>query len=306
METKTTHKTLACPHCGKDKPKKHGVTSKGTQRYVCRSCTRTFIENKFPFNSVLTKNLVVKAYKETNKSLREIANEYGVSHQTVKNWVKDSQQDMVGFRDGLLNDFIKKIGLTFNDFEQFIDNKKLSLGDEFKFLINEKMDEILGRFDEICEFKKKEVLGVLDGEFSMTRNLLRDYLERRLELMKDSNQPLEEAFDDNLLRVKLNTERAEHEQKKGKFFEPEYDENAYVKKEDTFEIISEILEEEEALLYNVMKESFGEEPANVLLEKERKERLKFLDRLKTKVLPSEPNDEVQTYQQTNELVDKEQ
>ncbi len=38
-------KIYCCPHCGSADYKKHGKTSKGLQRYICKDCRKTFSEN---------------------------------------------------------------------------------------------------------------------------------------------------------------------------------------------------------------------------------------------------------------------
>lgn len=35
---------MKCPLCGHDKPHKHGLASKGSQRYLCPKCQQTFTD----------------------------------------------------------------------------------------------------------------------------------------------------------------------------------------------------------------------------------------------------------------------
>jgi transposase-like protein len=41
---------MKCPLCGDEKSHKHGLTSKGAQRYFCPKCRQTFTET---FGSVI-------------------------------------------------------------------------------------------------------------------------------------------------------------------------------------------------------------------------------------------------------------
>jgi transposase-like protein/AcrR family transcriptional regulator len=85
-------KKMICPGCESDQVAKNG-RHQGKQRYICRGCGRQFVDH-----------YTVRGYPPETKqhcldlhqqglSFREIERSTGVNHNTVINWVKNSQRD---------------------------------------------------------------------------------------------------------------------------------------------------------------------------------------------------------------------
>jgi transposase-like protein/AcrR family transcriptional regulator len=81
---------MICPDCQSDRVAKNGK-QQGKQRYVCRGCGRQFVdrytERGYPLE-IRQKCLVLH---QAGVSFREIERTTGVSHNTVINWVKNTQ-----------------------------------------------------------------------------------------------------------------------------------------------------------------------------------------------------------------------
>jgi transposase-like protein len=79
-----------CRHCGGTNSIRHGYTRKGKQRYRCRTCDRSFVEDP---GSVAydpqRKEEILSAYHE-RASLRGISRIFGVSRNTLTRWLKKS------------------------------------------------------------------------------------------------------------------------------------------------------------------------------------------------------------------------
>lgn len=80
----------ACRYCGGSNTIRHGYTRKGKQRYRCRSCTRSFVQD--PGSAAYDparKQEILRAYHERT-SLRGLSRVFGVSRNTVTRWLKKS------------------------------------------------------------------------------------------------------------------------------------------------------------------------------------------------------------------------
>lgn len=80
-------KVHKCHKCGSSKIVKNGHTRKGSARYKCKGCGVTRVLESDEMYSDKQKDLVIKTYQE-RASLRGVGRIFGISHQTVLNWVK--------------------------------------------------------------------------------------------------------------------------------------------------------------------------------------------------------------------------
>ena len=83
---------MSCPHCGGNSLRKHGRSANDKQKYLCKSCGRTFREN--PGSNAYSeerKEEILRAYAERT-SLRGLTRIFGVSRQTVTSWLKKSEE----------------------------------------------------------------------------------------------------------------------------------------------------------------------------------------------------------------------
>ena len=81
---------MPCSHCGSESYRKNGRTRNDKQKYLCKSCGRTFREN--PGTNAYSeerKEEILRAYHERT-SLRGLTRIFGVSRQTVTSWLKKS------------------------------------------------------------------------------------------------------------------------------------------------------------------------------------------------------------------------
>jgi transposase-like protein len=84
--------TISCQHCGSDNLVRNGHASNGKQRYRCKSCKKQSREN--PAKNGYTderREEIIKSYQERS-SLRGLTRIFGVSRNTVKDWLKKSSQ----------------------------------------------------------------------------------------------------------------------------------------------------------------------------------------------------------------------
>jgi transposase-like protein len=87
---------LTCPFCGHDKPHKHGLTSKGTQRYCCPKCRQTFTHT---FDTLYYRRqvneedarIVLQSHAE-GSSLRGISRISNLAYDTVASIVQAASQ----------------------------------------------------------------------------------------------------------------------------------------------------------------------------------------------------------------------
>ena len=81
---------MVCIHCGSEGVIKRGLTRNGKQRFGCKACGRTFRENpQSNAYEAARKEEILRAYHERS-SLRGLTRIFGVSRQTVTNWLKKS------------------------------------------------------------------------------------------------------------------------------------------------------------------------------------------------------------------------
>lgn len=79
---------MNCYHCGGEQTRKHGKTGNGKQRYWCGACGRSFRESPDVPGSA-AKEQILRAYQE-RASLRGLTRIFGVSRNTVTQWLKKS------------------------------------------------------------------------------------------------------------------------------------------------------------------------------------------------------------------------
>lgn len=87
---------MKCPLCGHTKPHRHGKTSKGSQRYFCRSCRQTFTDT---FDTLYYRRqvseedvrIVLQAHVE-GSSLRGISRISGLAYETVVSIVQTASR----------------------------------------------------------------------------------------------------------------------------------------------------------------------------------------------------------------------
>jgi transposase-like protein/AcrR family transcriptional regulator len=81
---------MICPDCQSDRVAKNG-RQQGKQRYVCRGCGRQFVDRYVERGYPLEIRHKCFALHQQGISFREIERSTGVSHNTVINWVKNTQ-----------------------------------------------------------------------------------------------------------------------------------------------------------------------------------------------------------------------
>ncbi len=81
--------TYKCRRCGSDRLIRYGKNSYGNPKYKCKDCQHAGVfESKR--KSEAFKETVVKASLERASS-RGLARTFGISHQTVLDWIKKSK-----------------------------------------------------------------------------------------------------------------------------------------------------------------------------------------------------------------------
>ena len=94
---------IRCHHCYSDNYKKNGSTD-GVQRYICKTCKRTFSSNGERFDKSV-KEQAIKMYLN-NAGIRKIALFLNASPAGVLKWIKKAGQD-ISFRLSTASDQIK-------------------------------------------------------------------------------------------------------------------------------------------------------------------------------------------------------
>lgn len=82
------NKIGSCPHCGSKKYRKHGI-DKGSQRYYCNGCKRTFTEYTGTWLSGIHRKELVDDYlklMEQELSLDKIRDHLGINKKTAFDW----------------------------------------------------------------------------------------------------------------------------------------------------------------------------------------------------------------------------
>jgi len=87
---------MKCPLCGHEKPHKHGLTSKGSQRYFCPSCQQSFTDT---FDTLYYRRqvseeevrIVLQAHAE-GSSLRGVSRISGLAYDTVVSIVQAASE----------------------------------------------------------------------------------------------------------------------------------------------------------------------------------------------------------------------
>jgi transposase-like protein len=82
---------LTCRHCGSQNIVRNGLTTNGKQRFLCSVCGRRSRENPQPNGYTdQQREEILRAYEERS-SLRGLSRTFGVSRNTVSNWLKKRQ-----------------------------------------------------------------------------------------------------------------------------------------------------------------------------------------------------------------------
>lgn len=90
---------LECRHCRSQNAIRHGQDAKGTQRFLCHDCKRTFRER--PGTRAHPEDFkarVLAAYHE-RCSMRGVCRVFGVDRATLSKWLKKSQQAAAALTD---------------------------------------------------------------------------------------------------------------------------------------------------------------------------------------------------------------
>jgi transposase-like protein len=87
MITTTTTKTYCCRACGSTNISPAGANRNGGKRYKCHDCGVCRVLELKPKYTEEQKELILKAYHKRG-SLRGISRLFGVSMQTLINWLK--------------------------------------------------------------------------------------------------------------------------------------------------------------------------------------------------------------------------
>ncbi len=83
---------ITCRHCGSENIVRNGMTSNGKQRYLCKDCSKNSRENPQPNGYTEQKREeILSAYHERS-SLRGLSRTFGVSRNTVTNWLEKSSR----------------------------------------------------------------------------------------------------------------------------------------------------------------------------------------------------------------------
>lgn len=95
-QTSFAKQIIQCPLCNHPHTRKHGRTSKGSQRYFCLSCRQTFSEtfNTFYYRRQVNQEdvqIVLQSYAE-GVSLRGISRISGLAYNTVVKIVQTANQ----------------------------------------------------------------------------------------------------------------------------------------------------------------------------------------------------------------------
>jgi transposase-like protein len=81
---------MKCPHCESTQTSKNGHR-RAKQNYLCKHCGRQFLESYSPKGySDDAKKICLKMYLD-GMGFRAIARVTGISHNTVINWIKQSE-----------------------------------------------------------------------------------------------------------------------------------------------------------------------------------------------------------------------
>jgi transposase-like protein len=78
-----------CPSCRcKHRQTKAGRTRHGDQRYQCQDCKQYYSTQNRRYRYPLPlREQAIRLYRE-GQSLRQIASQFAINHQTVSNWIK--------------------------------------------------------------------------------------------------------------------------------------------------------------------------------------------------------------------------
>ncbi len=87
------NREMKCPHCESTQTSKNGHR-RAKQNYLCKHCGRQFLESYSPKGySDDAKKICLKMYLN-GMGFRAIARVTGISHNTVINWVKQSENSL--------------------------------------------------------------------------------------------------------------------------------------------------------------------------------------------------------------------
>jgi len=89
---------MECRKCGSNKTKKNGST-KGIQRYFCKECGRTFVENPPKYGADIKRKALMMYLNNTG--VRKTAFFTGASRQTILNWISAARESLTA----ILKDF---------------------------------------------------------------------------------------------------------------------------------------------------------------------------------------------------------
>ena len=79
---------LTCCRCGSENIVRNGLTANGKQRFLCKDCGKRSRENPQPNGyTEEEREEILRAYHERS-SLRGLTRTFGVSRNTVTNWLK--------------------------------------------------------------------------------------------------------------------------------------------------------------------------------------------------------------------------
>jgi transposase-like protein len=80
-----------CRHCGSENIVKNGHNGSGSQQYWCKDCGKRCVLVPQRGYSEVEKEQILAAYHE-RPSMRGIRHIFGVSPQTLANWLKKRQE----------------------------------------------------------------------------------------------------------------------------------------------------------------------------------------------------------------------
>lgn len=114
--THQAHWGVECKHCGSEHIVRFGVTAKGAQRFLCRACDRTFVDNNAPpgmrFPTAVIASALNQFYESASlhKIKRTLKMDHGIQpdHSNVYRWVVKYTR----IATKALNDLPVKVGDT--------------------------------------------------------------------------------------------------------------------------------------------------------------------------------------------------
>jgi transposase-like protein len=122
---------MECKHCKSKRTRKNG-SNKGTQRFICRDCGRTFSQNPPRFGKEIKRQAMLMYLN--NVGIRKTALFVGASRTAVLNWIKQGHEILTDMLNGFQSDASETADIIELD-EIYTFIKKNNSGQSFGLLI---------------------------------------------------------------------------------------------------------------------------------------------------------------------------